>query len=37
LRLKTKNSYSTILLHGVMNIFGKWIFRKTNWWFFKLT
>jgi len=23
LRLKTKNSYSTILLHGVMNIFGK--------------
>jgi len=23
LRLKTKNSYSTILLHGVMNIFGR--------------
>jgi len=23
LRLKTKNNYSTILLHGVMNIFGK--------------
>jgi membrane protease YdiL (CAAX protease family) len=22
LRLRTKNSYSTILLHGVMNIFG---------------
>lgn len=22
-RIKTKNSYSTILLHGVMNIFGR--------------
>lgn len=23
IRLKTKNSYSTILLHGVLNIFGR--------------